>query len=53
MTQFKIYAEDMNGKRRFIEKAWSDDSGNGLFDLYADECADDEQIVIVGVLNNG
>lgn len=51
MTKFKIYAEDMDGKRRFIEEALAADNGNGLFDLYADECADDEQIVIVEAIN--
>ena len=47
MEKYKVYAEDMNGKRRFIDNAVADNGGRGLFDLYADECDDEEQIVIV------
>jgi len=47
MEKYKVYAEDMNGKRRFLDKAIADNGGRGLFDLYADECDDEEQIVIV------
>lgn len=45
--KYRVYAEDMDGKRRFLGKAVADRGGNGLFDLYADECDDDEQVVIV------
>jgi hypothetical protein len=41
-----VYAENMDGKRRFIAKARADRGGNGLFDLYADKCDDEEQVVI-------
>ena len=51
MTKFKIYAENMNGKRRFLGSSFAADNGNGLFELYADECASDEQIVIVEAIN--
>lgn len=43
---YNVYAEGMDGKRRFIAKARADRGGNGLFDLYADKCEDEEQIVI-------
>ena len=49
MEQYKVYAEDENSKRRYLGKAIADKGGNGLFDLYADECGDEEQIVIVPV----
>jgi len=47
--KYAVYAENMDGKRRFIENAISDNIGRGLFDLYADECGDEEEIVIVPV----
>lgn len=47
MGEYKVYAENMEGKRRFISNAIADKGGNGLFSLYADECGDEEQIVIV------
>ncbi len=47
VDKYNVYAEDMDGKRRFISKASANNGGRGLYDLYADECADDEQIVIV------
>ena len=47
MEKYKVYAEDMNGKRRFLDKVVADNGGRGLFDLYADECDDEEQIVVV------
>lgn len=47
VRQYKVYAEDMDGKRRYLAAARADKGGNGLFDLYADECSDEEQIVIV------
>lgn len=46
---YNVYAENMDGKRRFIAKARADRGGNGLFDLYADKCDDEEQIVIVAI----
>lgn len=47
MREYKVYAENIDGKRRLIGNAMADRGGNGLFDLYADECGDEEQIVIV------
>lgn len=47
MEIYKVYAEDMDGKRRYIGKAKADRGGNGLFELYSGECGDEEQIVIV------
>lgn len=47
MEKYRVYAEDETGKRRFIDNAVADNGGRGLFDLYADECDDEEQIVIV------
>ena len=44
---YMIYAEDMDGNRRFLGKARANNGGNGLFDLYADECADDEEAAII------
>lgn len=49
MEKYKVYAEDMGGKRRYLDTAEADNGGNGLFGLYADECGDEEQIVIVPV----
>jgi DNA-binding CsgD family transcriptional regulator len=45
--KYRVYAEDMDGRRRFIASAIADNGGRGLFDLYADECGDEEEIVIV------
>ncbi len=47
MEKYRVYAEDETGKRRFLDNAIADNGGRGLFDLYADECDDEEQIVIV------
>ena len=47
MEKYRVYAEDMDGNRRLIDTAWADNGGNGLFDLYADDCDDEEQIIIV------
>ena len=47
IESYKVYAEDMDGNRRFIAESSADKGGNGLFDLYADECGDEEEIVIV------
>ena len=44
--KYLVYAEDIDGKRRFIDCAIANNGGRGLFDLYADECEDEEQIVI-------
>ncbi len=44
---YKVYAEDMDGTRRYIATAVADNGGRGLYALYADECGDEEQIVIV------
>jgi hypothetical protein len=47
MEKYNVYAEDLDGNRRYLDTAMADNSGNGLFSLYADECGDEEQIVIV------
>lgn len=50
---YKIYAENVDGKMRYLGKAWADRAGLGLFDLYADECEEDEQVVIKEVDETG
>jgi hypothetical protein len=47
MSKYKVYAENIEGKRRFISYAIADRGGRGLFDLYASECGDEEEIVII------
>lgn len=48
---YSVFAEDLDGNRRFINKAYAGNGGNSLFDLYANECdGDGEQIVIVRVI---
>lgn len=48
VENYKVYAEDIfTKKRRFIANAVADRGGNGLLELYADECDDEEEIVIV------
>ena len=47
---YKIFAEDVTDQsRRYIGKAFADKGGQGLYALYADECDDQEEIVIVGI----
>jgi hypothetical protein len=52
---YKVYAEDVveaaegHIVRRFLGKCEGTDTGSGIFDLYADECDDQEEIVIVPV----
>jgi hypothetical protein len=47
MEKYNVYVEGMDGKRRFLDNAIADNGGRGLFDLYADECDDEEQVVVV------
>lgn len=48
MTRYNVYAQDVTDKsRRYLGKAVGDNIGKGLFDLYADECRDQEEIVLV------
>ena len=47
MTKYKVYAKDLDGKKRLLGKVMSDDLGKSIFDMYADECGDEEEIVIV------
>ena len=50
MTRYNVYAEDVTDKsRRYLGKAVGDNIGKGLFDLYADECGNMEEIIIVPV----
>ena len=49
MTTYKVYAENMDERRRYLDTVVSDDLGNGIFNLYADEIDDDEQVVIEAV----
>ena len=44
---YMVYAENMDGNRRLLGKSRANNGGNGLFDLYADDCEDDEEVVIV------
>jgi hypothetical protein len=50
---YKVYAENVidaiSGikNRRFIANCEGTNTGAGIFDLYADECGDEEEIVIV------
>ena len=46
MKKIKVYAEDMNGKRRYIDTV-NTNNENNLFALYADECGDEEEIILV------
>lgn len=45
--KYAIYAENMEGTRRYLGKCYANNIGTGLFALYADECGDEEEIVIV------
>jgi hypothetical protein len=53
---YNVYAQDVveaaDGRivRRFLDKCEGTDTGSGIFDLYADECGDEEEIVIVPVM---
>lgn len=50
MATYKVYAEDVIDKtRRYLGEAVGDNIGKGLFALYADECSDMEEVVIVPV----
>ena len=44
--KYTVYAEDMDGNKRYLGECYAANSGNGIYDLYADECGDEEQIVI-------
>jgi len=46
MKRYKVLAENMSGKQRFIGFCIGHDFPKGVFDLYADECEDDEEIVL-------
>lgn len=45
--RYKVFAEDLDGVRRHLADCEGDNNGTGIHDLYADECNDDEEIVIV------
>jgi hypothetical protein len=47
MRKYAVYAEDMDGKRRLLDYATANQGGRGLFKLYADECGDEEEIIIL------
>ncbi len=48
MATYKVYAVDVIDKsRRYLGKAVGDNIGKGLYDLYADECGDREEIILV------
>ena len=47
MTTYKVYAQNLDGQKRYLGKVLSDDLGKGIFDMYADECEDEEEVVIV------
>lgn len=48
MATYKVYAEDVIDKtRRYLGDAVGNNIGKGLFDLYADQCEDQEEIVLV------
>ena len=51
MEIYRVYAENMDGERRLLDTARADNGGRGLFDLYADDCGDKEEVVIVEVIN--
>lgn len=46
---YNVYAENANGKKRYIGQAIADNGGAGLFALYADECGEYEEVVIESV----
>lgn len=43
---YNVYAEDYEGKRRFLGKCEGTNTGAGIFKLYAGECSDIEEVVI-------
>lgn len=43
---YNVYAEDYEGKRRFLGKCDGTNTGAGIFKLYAGECSDIEEVVI-------
>jgi len=48
MRKYNVYAEDVDSKqRRHLGVAIADNIGKGLFDLYADQCGDQEEVVLV------
>ena len=49
LTTYKVYAESYDGRRRYIDTSRSNGLGSGLFDLYQDDCNDDEDIVIIAI----
>jgi hypothetical protein len=49
MTTYRVYAEDLDGHRRYLDTVKSDNMGTGIFSLYADECGDEEEIVIYAI----
>ena len=50
--KYEVFAENENKERRFIGYCHGDNIGRGIFDLYADECSDMEEIVIVPIIEN-
>ena len=47
MKTIKVYAEDIqDGKRRYLGTV-NTNNENNLFALYADECGDEEEIILV------
>ena len=52
MQLFNVYARNLDGKKRFLDQAKADNNGRGLFTLYADECGDEEEVVISEVTPN-
>lgn len=52
-VKYAVYAENLDGERRFLDHCTSDNVGRGIFDLYADECGDEEEIVVVPVTSRG
>lgn len=47
MATYRVYAEDVEtGARRYLGKALGTNTGQGLFDLYKDECGDTEEVVL-------
>ena len=46
IEKYRVYAENENGERRYITTACADNGGRGLFTLYADDCCDEETVVI-------
>jgi hypothetical protein len=49
MTTYRVYAEDLDGHRRYLDTVKSDNMGTGIFELYANECGEEEEIVIYAV----